>query len=225
MESLFKNIFDNDSITIVNFLICIGVSFLLGIIYCLVYSIKERSSKSFKISIILLPVIICVVIMMVNGNLGIGVAIAGAFSLVRFRSTQCTAKELSVVFMTMCTGLIIGVGYIGYGVLFTLSICLFLVLLTLVFSIIDKKDVNRTLKITIPEDLDYEEVFVNTLNEYTSFYELTNIKTTNMGSLFKLTYDIKLKKDINEKELIDKLRIENGNLEINLNKKMENTSL
>lgn len=225
MESLFKNIFDNDSITIINFLICIGVSFLLGIIYCLVYSIKERSSKSFKISIILLPVIICVVIMMVNGNLGIGVAIAGAFSLVRFRSTQCTAKELTIVFMTMCTGLIIGDGYIGYGVLFTLLICLFLVLLTLVFSRIDKKDVNRTLKITIPEDLDYEEVFVNTLNEYTSFYELTNIKTTNMGSLFKLTYDIKLKKDINEKELIDKLRIENGNLEINLNKKMENTSL
>lgn len=225
MENLFKNIFDSESITLINFLICMGVSLFLGIIYYLAFSIKERSSKSFKMSIILLPVIISVVIIMVNGNLGVGVAIAGAFSLVRFRSAQCSAKELSVIFMTMCTGLIIGVGYIGYGIVFTLISSLFLIFTNLIFTKVEQKNLNRVLKITVPEDLDYEEIFENCLKEYTSYYELINVKTTNMGSLFRLTYDIKLKKLVKEKEFIDRLRIENGNLEININKTMDNTNL
>lgn len=225
MENLFKNIFDSESITLIKFLICMGVSLLLGIIYYLAFSIKERSSKSFKMSIILLPVIISVVIIMVNGNLGVGVAIAGAFSLVRFRSAQCSAKELSVIFMTMCTGLIIGVGYIGYGIVFTLISSLFLIFTNLIFTKVEQKNLNRVLKITVPEDLDYEEIFENCLKEYTSYYELINVKTTNMGSLFRLTYDIKLKKSVKEKEFIDRLRIENGNLEININKTMDNTNL
>lgn len=225
MENLFKNIFDSESITLFNFLICMMVSFILGIIFYLAFSIKERSSKSFKMSIILLPVIISVIIIMVNGNLGVGVAIAGAFSLVRFRSAQCSAKELSVIFMTMCTGLIIGVGYIGYGIVFTLISSLCLIFTNLIFTKVEQKNLNRVLKIIVPEDLNYEEIFENCLKEYTSYYELINVKTTNMGSLFRLTYDIKLKKATKEKELIDKLRIENGNLEININKTKDNTNI
>ena len=220
MENLFKNIFSDNSLTIVKFMICIGISFVLGLVYYFTYSYKEKSSKSFSLSIIMLPAIISVVIIMVNGSLGVGVAIAGAFSLVRFRSAQCSAKELSLIFMTMCTGLIIGVGYIGYGVLFTIIMSILLIITNIFISKFDK-NINKTLKITIPEDLNYEDIFNDILKEYTSSYELLHMKTSNMGSLYKLTYDIKMKKEKKEKDLIDELRIRNGNLEISINKKEE----
>lgn len=225
MRKLFDSIFSDgtqSTIPVGGFLLAIGISLLVGGLYLLAYSYKCKSSKSFKMSLALLPAVVCVVIMMVNGNVGIGVAIAGAFSLVRFRSAQGSAKEICVIFMTMCSGLIAGVGYLAYAILFTIIMCLLIGVSNYIFlkSSITNKD--RVLKITIPEDLDYEEVFVAIFERCTIFNELTTVKTTNMGSLYKLTYNVTLKKDISEKDFIDNLRIRNGNLEILLLKQEQN---
>jgi len=222
METLFKGIFDTELTSVISvpdFLLCIGVSLVIGLIIAFSYMYKTRYTKSFVVTLALLPAVVCVVIMMVNGNVGTGVAVAGAFSLVRFRSVPGTAKEIGTLFLAMGAGLIAGMGYLGYAVLFAIILCAIFVL----YSQLDfgsKKIVAtyKTLSITIPEDLDYSGVFEEIFATYTKTYELTNVKTTNMGSLFRLTYDIVLKDATKEKEFIDKLRCRNGNLEINISK-------
>ena len=222
METLFKGIFDTELtnvISVPDFLLCIGVSLIIGLIIAFSYMYKTRYTKSFVVTLALLPAVVCVVIMMVNGNVGTGVAVAGAFSLVRFRSVPGTAKEIGTLFLAMGAGLIAGMGYLGYAVLFAIILCAIFVL----YSQLDfgsKKIIAtyKTLGITIPEDLDYSGVFDEIFSTYTKTYELTNVKTTNMGSLFRLTYDIVLKDATKEKEFIDKLRCRNGNLEINISK-------
>ena len=222
METLFKGIFDTELtnvISVPDFLLCIGVSLIIGLIIAFSYMYKTRYTKSFVVTLALLPAVVCVVIMMVNGNVGTGVAVAGAFSLVRFRSVPGTAKEIGTLFLAMGAGLIAGMGYLGYAVLFAIILCAIFVL----YSQLDfgsKKIVAtyKTLNITIPEDLDYSGVFDEIFSTYTKTYELTNVKTTNMGSLFRLTYDIVLKDATKEKDFIDKLRCRNGNLEINISK-------
>ena len=155
--------------------------------------------------------------MMVNGNVGTGVAVAGAFSLVRFRSAPGTAREISAIFVAMGTGLIAGMGYLAYATLFALILGAATMAYT-AFSLRPRNSgpVCRTLHITVPEDLDYIGVFEPVLDEYTRQYNLTQVKTTNMGSLFKLTYDVTMKDTCLEKMLIDQLRLRNGNLEISL---------
>ena len=220
MQELFNSIFETNEQTIGvgSFLLCILFGLIVGAMYYFAYTFKNKVTTSFKTSVALLPVVVCVVIMMVNGNIGIGVAIAGAFSLVRFRSAQGNAKEIVVIFMTMCSGLILGVGYLAYATLFTLIMCLLILGSNIISKKVNNRNQNRVLKVTIPEDLDYEDV------NYFEEVELKKVKTTNMGSLFRLTYDIKLKKDKSEKELIDELRIKNGNLEIMILKdELENT--
>jgi len=156
---------------------------------------------------------------MVNGYVGTGVAVAGAFSLVRFRSVPGTAKEIGMLFLAMGAGLISGMGYIGYAVLFSVIMCaVFIVYSHLDFGTKKNTALYKTLNITIPEDLDYSEVFEEILVTYTRDYELTNVKTTNMGSMFRLTYDVILKDGAKEKEMIDKLRCRNGNLEISVSR-------
>lgn len=222
METLFKGIFDTELTSVISvpdFLLCIGVSLIIGLIIAFSYMYKTRYTKSFVVTLALLPAVVCVVIMMVNGNVGTGVAVAGAFSLVRFRSVPGTAKEIGTLFLGMGAGLIAGMGYLGYAILFAIILCAIFVL----YSQLDfgsKKIVAtyKTLNITIPEDLDYSGVFDEIFSTYTKTYELTNVKTTNMGSLFRLTYDIVLKDATKEKEFIDKLRCRNGNLEINISK-------
>ena len=157
--------------------------------------------------------------MMVNGNVGAGVAVAGAFSLVRFRSVPGTAKEITMLFLAMGAGLITGMGYLGFAMLFTIIMCV----LCIVYSHLDfgmKRNAAayKTLNITIPEDLDYTGVFEDILKEYASSYELVRVKTTNMGSMFRLTYDLTLRDITKEKEMIDKLRCRNGNLEITVSR-------
>jgi uncharacterized membrane protein YhiD involved in acid resistance len=153
--------------------------------------------------------------MMVNGNVGTGVAVAGAFSLVRFRSIPGSAREISALFVAMGAGLIAGMGYLGFAFLFTLVLCaMYLIYTVLNFGNDKKNELNKTLRITIPEDLNYTEVFEDIFDELTTKKELVQVKTTNMGSLFKLTYNLTLKNAATEKELIDKLRCHNGNLEI-----------
>ena len=229
METLFKGIFDSSATSIIsvkNFLICVGLSLLLGAVMALSYTYKTRYTKSFLLALATLPAVVCVVIMMVNGNIGTGVAVAGAFSLVRFRSAPGTAKEIGMIFLAMSAGLIAGMGYLGYAVLFTLILCL----VSMLYSAIDfgEKRTSRykTMSVTIPEDLNYTEVFDDILNKYTDKYELKKVKTTNMGSMFRLTYDVSLKDRSLEKEMIDALRVRNGNLEISIsNQEMPNSEL
>ena len=163
METIFKGIFDSDYImviSILDFLLCIGVSLIIGIFLALVYTYKSDYTESFEITLALLPAIVCVVIMMVNGNVGAGVAVAGAFSLVRFRSVPGRAKEIAVIFLAMGAGLITGMGYLAYAIVFTL-IMGFMLLFYLKIGFGEKKikEQEKILKITIPEDLDYTGIF------------------------------------------------------------------
>lgn len=222
IESIFKGVFDSDLTSVINvsdFLLCLGVSLVLGLVLCVGYMYKTRYTKSFVVTLALLPAVVCVVIMMVNGNIGAGVAVAGAFSLVRFRSVPGTAKEIGTLFLAMGTGLIAGMGYLAYAALFA-------IVMSIVFMLFNRFDfgtkknakIYKTVNVTIPEDLDYTNVFEEVFEKHASSCELIKVKTTNMGSMFRLTYNIVLKESANEKEMIDELRCRNGNLEITVSK-------
>lgn len=222
LNNLFSGIFDTDMthvIAVSDFMLCMGCAIMIGLFLSGCYMYRTRYTKGFVATLALLPAVVSVVIMMVNGNVGTGVAVAGAFSLVRFRSAPGSAKEICMIFLAMGTGLVVGMGYLGYGFL----IAVLLGGMTMLYSRIDfganrKAAMYKTLHITIPEDLDYSGVFEPILKEYVSEYELTQVRTTNMGSLFRLTYDLTLRNAGKEKELIDKLRCRNGNLEITVSK-------
>ena len=222
MNELFKGIFDTAAtatISVDKFLLCVGVALLCGIVLAFCYAHRTRHTRSFLATLAMLPAVVCVVIMMVNGNVGAGVAVAGAFSLVRFRSVPGTAKEITMLFLAMGAGLIAGMGYLAYAALFTLI----LGMVALLWSQLDlgtKKNtaLYKTLTVTIPEDLDYSQVFDSIFQEYTSSYELIRVKTTNMGSLFRLTFDLTMKAGAKEKDMIDALRCRNGNLEITVSR-------
>lgn len=175
---------------------------------------RKLCSRSFLVTLALLLAVVCVVIMMVNGNVGAGVAVAGAFSLVRFRSVPGTAREIATLFLAMAAGLICGMGYLGFALLF--SLILGLVMYGLNHFAFPQKHPQKILRITIPEDLNYSDVFDDIFTSYTSTYNLVSVKTSNMGSLFKLQYHVTLKDDTTEKAFIDALRCRNGNLEIAL---------
>lgn len=218
-DTFFNGIFDTDMtpvIAVEDFLWCIGCSLLAGLILALAYMYRNRYTKSFVATLALLPAVVCVVIMMVNGNVGTGVAVAGAFSLVRFRSVPGTAKEIGILFLAMGTGLIAGMGYLAYALLFAVILSAVVVFYSLIGLGKRRTKAYKTLHITIPEDLDYSGVFDDLFSQYTTSWELTQVKTANMGSLYKLSYDIVLRNPGKEKELIDKLRCRNGNLEISI---------
>ncbi len=222
METIFSGVFDTTQasvISVTDFLLCLSVSLVTGLIIALAYMLQTHYTKSFVTTLALLPAVVCVVIMMVNGNIGAGVAVAGAFSLVRFRSAPGSAKEIVTIFLAMGTGLIAGMGYLAFAVLFTVVMCAVFVLYgCFSFKKLNGRAVYKTLRITIPEDLDYSEVFDDILTEYTTNYELIKVKTHNMGSMFRLTYNITMRDVRKEKEMIDKLRTRNGNLEIMISK-------
>ena len=217
-ESIFRGLFDTDLTTVISvtdFLLCLGCSLALGLILALAYTYRSRYTKSFVVTLALLPAVVCVVIMLVNGNVGAGVAVAGAFSLVRFRSVPGTAKEICMLFLAMGAGLIAGMGYLGFAAVFTLVMCgMFVLYNRLDFGTKKNAAVFKTFTITIPEDLDYTGVFDDIFAEFTRSHELIRVKTTNMGSMLKLTYNVELTETVREKEMIDKLRCRNGNLEI-----------
>ena len=222
LDNIFRGLFDSDMASIISiseFLLCIFTSLVVGLILAIGYMYRTRYTKSFVVTLALLPAVVCVVIMMVNGNVGAGVAVAGAFSLVRFRSVPGTAKEITMLFLAMGAGLIAGMGYLAFAVLFTIIMCgINLLYNQLDFGFTKNSARYKTLNITIPEDLDYTGVFETILSEYTTSCELIRVKTTNMGSLFRLTYNVVLKDNANEKNLIDELRCRNGNLEITVSK-------
>lgn len=218
LNSTFASLYNaTTGVTLQAFLICIGAALVLGAVMALVYCFRTPHSASFVVTLALLPATVAVVIMMVNGNLGAGVAVAGAFSLVRFRSTPGTAKEIGAIFMSMAVGLACGMGYPGFGLVFAAIMCVVSLLYALVgFGGPRNAGLRRTLRITVPEDLDYPTVFDDLLEKYTTKAALTGVKTTNLGSLNRLTYELTLRKAGTEKEFIDELRCRNGNLEISM---------
>lgn len=201
------------SMSIQYVLICTAVSIFLGLGIASIYMLQGGNSKNFSISVAILPVVIQVVIMMVNGNLGTGVAVAGAFSLVRFRSVPGNSKEICFVFFSMAIGLATGMGFIAFAV------CMAVIIGVLLFVLSKSKfgeiaDSSKVLKITIPENLDYGVVFDDIFESFTSMATLEKVKTVNLGSMYELTYRIKLKCANEEKKMIDELRCRNGNLTI-----------
>ncbi len=200
-------------ITLGAFLICTAVSMVLGIGLAFVGMYRERSSQSLALTLAVLPTAVQVVIMLVNGNIGAGVAVAGAFGLVRFRSQPGTAREIAVIFLAMAVGLATGMGYVVLAVLtFVLAGGLLMILTLLRFG--QKNEAERILRITIPENIDYEGLFDDILDKYTSDYELVRVKTTNMGTMFDLEYRIMMPGNSVPKAFLDDLRCRNGNLTI-----------
>lgn len=194
-------------------LICSLASLGLGAIIALVYAFRSSYSRNFVAMLVLLPAIVQAVIMLVNGNLGVGVAVMGAFSLVRFRSVPGSAREIGNIFFAMAVGLATGMGYIGYACLFTAVISVASLLLALLRPNANRP-AERSLKITIPENLDYNGIFDDLFAKYTLDAVLETVKLTNLGSLYELHYRIRMKDPTQEKALLDQIRVRNGNLNI-----------
>ena len=186
---------------------------MLGVLVAGVYMFKNTYTQSMAVTLALIPALVQVIILLVNSNIGAGVAVSGAFSLVRFRSAAGSARDITCIFLAMTLGLATGMGYIGVAVVTGLAVCLLLVAYS-VLSFGKKLPVEKELKITIPENLDYTGLFDDLFAEYTSASELVSVRTTNMGSLYNLHYHITLKSADIEKALIDAIRCRNGNLEI-----------
>lgn len=200
------------TLTVSNFLLSFAISLALGFVIAGLYMFRSHYSKSFVMTLVMLPAVVQVVILLVNGNLGVGVAVAGTFSLVRFRSVPGTAREITSIFLAMAVGLAAGMGYLGIAVLLVVVLGAVSMILTIT-SFGDQRN-RKDLRITIPESLNYTDVFDDILKSYAKNWELVQVKTTNMGSLYKLTYQIEMKDTSEEKKMIDELRCCNGNLEI-----------
>lgn len=214
----------SSGLTLSTFLICTLTSLVLGIGIAFVGMYRSRSTQSFAVALAILPVVVQLVIMLVNGNVGAGVAVAGAFSLVRFRSVPGTAREIGVLFMAMAIGLATGMGFVGLAVISFIIISAVILLLTA--TGFGKASVaERSLKITIPENLDYEGVFDDVFAKYTKSAELVKVKTSNMGTLYELQYSIVLKGENVPKEFLDELRCRNGNLNIACGREIQKEAL
>lgn len=198
-------------VSLVNCLICLGVAFLMGTIISFVHKFTSKTTPNFLLTLIVLPALVQIVIFLINGNLGTAFAVAGAFSLVRFRSMPGNSKEIVSVFWAMAVGLGLGMGYVFYTILTTIIVALIVVLVNKITSKMQNIS-ERKLKVVIPENLDYETVFNDTLEKYTSKSELKKVKTTNMGSMYELVYNVDLKPEIKEKEFLDEIRTKNGNM-------------
>lgn len=212
---MFTSIIDaaGGGLTIQVAMICTATSILLGLGISLMYMKQGSCSKNFAISLVILPVLIQVVIMLVNGNLGTSVAVLGAFSLVRFRSVPGSSKEICCIFFAMAIGLATGMGYVTFAVIITVIVSILFLLLTKTNFGEDKTGLKQ-LKVTIPETLDYTEIFDDLFAKYTVKAELERVKTINLGSMFELQYSVILIDQKNEKTFIDELRCRNGNLTI-----------
>jgi hypothetical protein len=191
-----------------------GVALVLGFVVALIYMLTtERYTKNFAITLVILPLLVGIVLLSVNGNLGTSIAVLGTFGLIRFRSIPGTSKEISSIFFSMAIGVACAMGQIYYAILFTVVIAIVLVILSKTnFGV--PKPTSRHLKVMIPEDLDYTNVFEDIFKKYTKSYALEQVKTVNLGSMYLLDYQLELSAPENEKKMIDELRMRNGNLSI-----------
>lgn len=193
--------------------ICCGAALVLGVLTSILYMYRNSYNRGFAVALVLLPVVVAAVVAVVNGNIGIGIGIGGAFGLVRFRSAPGTARDILAIFLAMAAGLICGSGYVLLAACVVAFVFIVgFIMLALGFGTRNMKE--RELRITVPESLDYTDSFDEVFSEFLSACELEKVKTTNMGSLYKLYYRVTLKDPKREKEMIDKLRVRNGNLEI-----------
>ncbi len=222
LDSIFSNI--TSTVDITQILLCILTSILLGVLIALTHKYTSKYNKNFLITLATLPLLISTIIIMVNGNLGTSVAVLGAFGFVRFRSIPGTSKEILAVLFCMTIGLVTGMGNLLFALLITIIGCLILYLYNK-FTLFDENKYEKYLKITIPENLDYTEVFDDIFKKFTTDHTLVSVKTTNMGSMFDLKYRVTLEKEVNEKKFIDELRVKNGNLKIILTHQIEESEL
>ena len=221
MLNTISNSVINGSPTVWNLLLCTICSLALGLCVALVYMFKNQYSKGLAITLVLIPATVQIVIMLTSGNIGAGVATAGAFNLVRFRSLPGKARDIGSLFFAMALGLATGMGYLFYAFVFILVIGgASMVLATTSFG--QKASDSRVLRITIPENLDYDDLFGEVFARHTKSTELAQVRTTNMGSLYELTYAVRLKSDSMPKAFIDELRCRNGNLNIVLSREHRN---
>jgi len=200
-------------LTAMQMLLCVGTSLGLGALVAIAYWLGGRASKPLAVALVVLPAIVQTVIMIVNGNVGAGVAVMGAFSLVRFRSVPGSAREISFIFLAMAIGLATGMGYLTFAAVITVVISLVLVLLGKMPVGMSKRQ-EKILRVLMPEDLDYTGVFDDIFEQYTHSWEIERVKTTNLGSMFEVRYIIVLKDASKEKEMIDAIRCRNGNMTI-----------
>ena len=214
---MFSSPFTDGVISTGDIFLCLGVALVMGIIFSFMCYYRSRSTKSFLVATSLLPLVVALVIILVNGNIGTGIAIAGAFSLVRFRSAPGTAKEICIIFISMAAGLAFGIGYLAYGAIFMLASGMMLILFERINIWETKFDPKEKLiRITIPEELDYSEIFDEVFEIYTKRYEVVRVQSINMGSMFKVYYEVTLKDVKDEKKLLDEIRVRNGNLEVSI---------
>ena len=213
MLDIFDTILISADIDILTYLLCLASAGACGVLSALAASFRTHASKSFLTSLILLPMIVCTVIAMVNGNVGTGIAVMGAFSLIRFRSVPGKARDIVVIFLAMTAGLACAGGYVAIALLFTLIVCLGMVIVSLIPMGSER---SMDLHITIPESLRYANEFDDLFITYLKAHRLIQVKTTNMGSLYKLHYRVEMKDAKQGQAFIDELRCRNGNLEIAL---------
>lgn len=213
---MFDSIYSS-TVTPSQFFIMAGVALAVGFLYSWIMSFRIRSTKRFFIVTAMIPFVVAAVITFVNGNIGAGVAIGGAFSLIRFRSAQGSAEEIAAILIAMGSGIAFGMGYIGYGVVILLALAALFAVLGLV-PLFEHKNMaaDQLLRITIPESLEYNGTFDDVFAHYLKKFENAGVKTTGMGSMFRLSYKVQLKNPAEEKAFIDELRTKNGNLEVAL---------
>lgn len=219
LDELFTSVISTQGIEVSSFLTCLAGSIALGALLAFLFTYKSKTTytKSFVGTLLILPAVVSIVIMMVSGSIGTGIAVAGTFSLVRFRSIPGTAREIGAIFLAMAVGLACGMGYLGFAAIFAVVMGL----VTTVYNIStlgehSSTDADKVLRITVPEDLEYGAAFHDIFDKYTESAKLIGVKTTNLGSLNRLTYSVRMKDTSKEKEFIDALRVRNGNLEINM---------
>ncbi len=217
MSEIFTSIL-NGTFTAGTYLACTATALLCGVICALVSTYRSHVTKSFLVALILLPAIVETVIIMVNGNVGTGVAVMGAFSLVRFRSVPGKAKDIVSIFLAMTAGLATAAGYISIALLFTILVCL---VMFLVMNIRISSENTLELRITVPESMNFSGAFDDIFANYTKNHRLISVKTSGMGSLYKLSYRVTLKTSENTKEFLDEIRTRNGNLEVALMESFE----
>ncbi len=220
IESIFST--TEATISVQNFLICIGVAIVLGIFIGVTHKLTTKTTPNFILTLAILPVLVQVTILLINGNLGTSLAVAGAFSLIKFRSMPGNSKEIISVFWSMAIGLALGMGYVTLAVLVTVIVAAIMFAYS---KVVGKLENERKLKIVIPENLDYEDVFKEILEQFTKKCELMKVKTTNMGSMYELQYAVILKDGIKEKEFLDEIRVRNGNMLVMLERQEINEGI
>jgi len=217
LDSIFSSALTDTTLTFSNAIVTIGLAIIMGAIISLTYMKTNQStySQSFTLTMVVLPVIVAIIILLIGSNIARAFSLAGAFSIIRFRSAPGDPKDIAYVLFTMASGLACGVGAFGYAVLFTIILCVLMFVLSR-FNFGAKKSQQKTLKVTIPENLSYEEALDEVFHKFNVVHELKKIRTTELGSLYELVYNVTIHESVNQKEFLDMIRTRNGNLDISL---------